>query len=71
MDYNRPQPKEFFIEYFWAGPDKCIYNKFPGEATSGQGATLDNHFSVIWGFPGSSVSKASACSVGDPGLIPG
>ena len=23
------------------------------------------------GFPGGSVSKASACNVGDPGLIPG
>ena len=23
------------------------------------------------GFPGSSISKESACSVGDPGLIPG
>ena len=25
----------------------------------------------IWGFPGSSEDKASACNVGDPGLIPG
>ena len=26
---------------------------------------------MIMGFPGSSVSKESACSTGDPGLIPG
>ena len=25
----------------------------------------------MWGFPGSSVGKESACSAGDPGLIPG
>jgi len=25
----------------------------------------------LWGFPGSSVGKESACSRGDPGLIPG
>ena len=30
---------------------------------------LERPFSV--GFPGSSVSKESACSAGDPGLIPG
>ena len=24
-----------------------------------------------WGFPGGSDGKASACSAGDPGLIPG
>ena len=26
---------------------------------------------TIWGFPGGSDSKHSACSAGDPGLIPG
>ena len=26
---------------------------------------------IFWGFPGGSDSKASACSVGDPGSIPG
>ena len=26
---------------------------------------------VCWGFPGSSVSKETACSTGDPGSIPG
>ena len=26
---------------------------------------------AMWGFPGSSVGKESACSAGDPGLIPG
>ena len=25
----------------------------------------------IWGFPGSAVSKESACNAGDPGSIPG
>ena len=25
----------------------------------------------IWGFPGGSDGKASACNAGDPGLIPG
>ena len=25
----------------------------------------------LWGFPGSSDSKESACNVGDPGSIPG
>ena len=25
----------------------------------------------MWGFPGSSVGKESACSAGDPGSIPG
>ena len=30
-----------------------------------------NLFYWIWGFPGSSVGKESACSAGDPGLIPG
>ena len=28
-------------------------------------------YMYIWGFPGGSDSKASACNVGDPGLIPG
>lgn len=28
-------------------------------------------FSAIWGFPGSSDSKESACNAGDRGLIPG
>ena len=29
-------------------------------------------FSIpVYGFPGSSVGKESACSAGDPGLIPG
>ena len=26
---------------------------------------------LIWGFPGGSEGKASACDVGDPGSIPG
>ena len=26
---------------------------------------------MYWGFPGVSDSKESACSAGDPGLIPG
>ena len=26
---------------------------------------------VLWGFPGGSDGKGSACSAGDPGLIPG
>ena len=26
---------------------------------------------VIWGFPGSSAGKESACNAGDPGLVPG
>ena len=26
---------------------------------------------INWGFPGGSDGKASACNVGDPGLIPG
>lgn len=26
---------------------------------------------VIWGFPSGSEGKESACSAGDPGLIPG
>ena len=26
---------------------------------------------MIWGFPGSSAGKESACNAGDPGLIPG
>ena len=26
---------------------------------------------TIWGFPGGSDSKESACNTGDPGLIPG
>ena len=25
----------------------------------------------MWGFPGGSDGKESACSIGDPGLIPG
>ena len=28
-------------------------------------------FAHIWGFPGSSAGKESACNVGDPSLIPG
>ena len=28
-------------------------------------------FKSVKGFPGSSVGKESACSAGDPGLIPG
>ena len=28
-------------------------------------------FQMIWGFPGGSDSKVSACNVGDPGSIPG
>ena len=28
-------------------------------------------YSVIWGFPGGSDGKESACNVGDPGSIPG
>ena len=28
-------------------------------------------YSLCWGFPGSPVSKESACSAGDPGLILG
>ena len=28
-------------------------------------------FARIWGFPGSSAGKESACNVGDPGLISG
>ena len=26
---------------------------------------------IIWGFPGGSDGKTSACNAGDPGLIPG
>ena len=34
--------------------------------------TLENQiYTVVWDFPGSSDSKEYACSVGDPGLIPG
>ena len=29
------------------------------------------HSSIFWSFPGSSVGKESACSVGNPGSIPG
>ena len=29
------------------------------------------HSSIFWSFPGSSVGKESACSVGDLGSIPG
>ena len=25
----------------------------------------------LWGFPGSSIGKESACSAGDPGSVPG
>ena len=32
---------------------------------------LGGNTSLIWGFPGGSEGKASAGSVGDPGLIPG
>ena len=28
-------------------------------------------YMLEWGFPGSSDGKVSACSVGDPGSIPG
>ena len=28
-------------------------------------------FAMLWGFPGGSDGKESACSAGDPGLIPG
>ena len=27
--------------------------------------------SYMWGFPGGADGKESACSIGDPGLIPG
>ena len=29
------------------------------------------HLLRVWGFPGDSDDKESACNVGDPGLIPG
>ena len=29
------------------------------------------HTYVLWGFPGGSDGKASACNAGDPGSIPG
>ena len=33
---------------------------------------LSNYlFLILWGFPGGSDSKESACNVGDLGLIPG
>ena len=32
---------------------------------------FSSYFSVIWGFPDSSVGKEYACNAGDPSLIPG
>ena len=34
---------------------------------------MNTYFQLFWfpGFPGDSVSKESACNVGDPGSIPG
>ena len=31
----------------------------------------DEEWASLWGFPGSSAGKESACNVGDPGSIPG
>ena len=35
------------------------------------GSKLGGNTSLIWGFPGGSEGKASACNAGDPGSIPG
>ena len=32
---------------------------------------FDHLFKTTWGFPGGSEGKASACSAGDPGSMPG
>ena len=32
---------------------------------------MATHSSIFWSFPGSSLGKESACSIGDLGLIPG
>ena len=35
------------------------------------GSKLRGNTSLIWGFPGGSEGKATACNAGDPGSIPG
>ena len=56
----------YFIYYacLGIGASTCFLRTFIHSANI-------EHLLSVWGFPGGSDGKESACNIGDPGLIPG